>query len=143
ELVRAMLEHAWELGVRGGWVTGDEVYGRDGTLRRWLTQQGLASVVAVPASQHVWVLDGAARREATVAAVAAGLSARQWQRLSCGQGAKGPRVYDWGWVPIAGLIQAGWGHWLLVRRSLSDPADLAYYLVAAPLGTTLVQAVRV
>jgi SRSO17 transposase len=142
-LGRAMLAQAWELGVRGGWVTGDEVYGRDGALRRWLTQQDQASVLTVPSSEHVWVRDGDARREETVAAVAAELAAEAWQRLSCGDGAKGPRWYDWAWVPVTGLVKAGWGHWLLVRRSLADPTDLAYYLVAAPLATTLAQAVRV
>jgi SRSO17 transposase len=143
QLGQAMLAHAWSLGVRGGWVTGDEVYGRDGALRRWLTQQGQPSVLAVPSSEHVWVIDGDVRQEATVAAVAAGMAADAWQRLSCGDGAKGPRWYDWGWVRVAGLVRAAWGHWLLVRRSLSDPTALAYYLVAAPLEITLAQVVRV
>lgn len=143
QLGRAMLEHAWSLGVRGGWVTGDEVYGRDGVLRRWLTQQGQASVLAVPSSEHVWVIDADTRREATVVERAAGLAVEAWQRLSCGDGAKGPRWYDWAWIPVAGLVKSGWGHWLLVRRSLTAPHQLAFYLVAAPLGTTLGQAVRV
>ena len=143
DLGRAMLEQAWSVGMRGGWVTGDEVYGRDGALRRWLTQQGQPSVLTVPANQHVWVGDGSERQEQPVAEVAAGLAAGHWQRVSCGDGAKGPRLYDWAWVPVAGLVQTGWGHWLLIRRSLSDPSELAYYLVAAPLGATVEHAVRV
>lgn len=143
ELGRAMLAHAWEVGMRGGWVTADEQYGHDGVLRRWLTQQGMRSVLAVPSNEHVWVIGDEHRWEGTVSAVAAGLAAEAWQRISCGDGAKGPRWYDWAWVRVTGLVRAGWGHWLLVRRSLSDPSELAYYLVSGPETTTLAQAVRV
>ena len=143
QLGLAMLEHAWAVGIRGGWVTADAIYGHAGAVRRWLTQQGMRSVLAVPSNEHVWVLDGQERWEGTVSAVAATLPAEGWQRISCGDGAKGPRLYDWAWVQVSGLVTAGWGHWLLVRRSLSDPTDLAYYLVAGPVTTTLEQAVRV
>ncbi|GIJ34774.1 hypothetical protein Vse01_39220 [Micromonospora sediminimaris] len=27
------------------------------------------------------------------------------------------------------------GHWLLIRRSITDPTDLAYYLCLGPAGT--------
>ena len=143
DLGQAMLEHAWSVGIQGGWVTADEAYGHDGVFRRWLTQQGMRSVLAVPSNEHVWVLDGEERWEGTASAVAATVPAEGWQRISCGDGSKGPRLYDWAWVGVAGLVTAGWGHWLLVRRSLSDPADLAYYLVAGPTTTTVEQAVRV
>jgi SRSO17 transposase len=35
-LAKAMLERAFAAGVPAAWVTGDEVYGSDGGLRRWL-----------------------------------------------------------------------------------------------------------
>ena len=35
-LGRQMLERALAAGIPCGWVAGDEVYGRDGKLRRWL-----------------------------------------------------------------------------------------------------------
>jgi hypothetical protein len=34
-----MLERAFMAGVPAAWVTGDEVYGGDGKLRRWLVLQ--------------------------------------------------------------------------------------------------------
>ena len=41
----------------------------------------------------------------------------------------------------------GWpanvGFWLLARRSLSDPGELAYYVCCAPADTSLVTLVRV
>src|SRR3954471_22834551 len=41
-LARAMLERAFAAGVPAAWVTGDEVYGSDGGLRRWLEGGGRA-----------------------------------------------------------------------------------------------------
>jgi len=143
QLGRAMLAHAWELGIRAGWVTADEQYGHDGVFRRWLDQQRQASVLAVPSNERIWVIDGARRWETSVAQAAAGLAADAWQRLSGGAGSKGPRLYDWAWLAVTGLVVPDWGHWLLVRRSLYDPTELAYYLAGAPVGTTLEQAVRV
>jgi len=40
ELALLMLEHAWRQGVPGGWVTGDEVYGRDPLLTEALEAAG-------------------------------------------------------------------------------------------------------
>ena len=66
-----------------------------------------------------------------------------WQRLSAGEGAKGPRRYDWCWLPLMDPPVEGWKRWLLVRRSLSDPTDLAAYACFAPEGTPLSQLVQV
>lgn len=61
---------------------------------------------------------------------------QSWQRLSAGDGSKGPRLYDWAWTPLWRLQltpeEQAWGHWLLVRRSLDDPTESAYYVVFAP-----------
>jgi hypothetical protein len=66
-----------------------------------------------------------------------------WTRLSAGDGAKGPRWYHWRWLPLAEPLEPGWHRWLLVRRSLSEPADLTAYVVFAPQPTTLEEVVRV
>src|ERR687885_90475 len=60
-----------------------------------------------------------------------------------GEGAKGPRVYDWAWGRLAPAKEAGWEHWWLARRSLSDPSDVAYYFTFAPAATSLAQLVAV
>ena len=49
-----------------------------------------------------------------------------WQRVSAGEGSKGPRLYDWSRLPIRPWSEPAQGHWLLVR-SITDPNDLAYY----------------
>jgi SRSO17 transposase len=69
--------------------------------------------------------------------------ARAWKRLSAGHSSKGERLYDWTWIPPIAPMDAGWGRWLLVRRSLEDSTELAYYGVFAPRRTTQRQAVRV
>ena len=43
-----------------------------------------------------------------VDAWAAGVPPEGWQRLSAGEGAKGPRLYDWAYLPYRGGAPAGW-----------------------------------
>nr|NIN68046.1 IS701 family transposase [Anaerolineae bacterium]NIN98134.1 IS701 family transposase [Anaerolineae bacterium] len=64
-------------------------------------------------------------------------------RRSCGDGAKGPRTYDWACVPIRPLKEPGKGYWLLVRRSIEKPDELAYYVCYGPAQTTIEELVRV
>jgi SRSO17 transposase len=66
-----------------------------------------------------------------------------WHRLSAGAGAKGPRLYDWAFLPFRGAVPAEWGKGLLIRRSLGEKQELAFYLTSAPPGTTLADLVRV
>ena len=53
--------------------------------------------------------------------------AREWHRLSQSLGTKGERLFDWARLPIvqAGVVDGR--HWLVVRRCLDDPHELAYY----------------
>jgi SRSO17 transposase len=75
--------------------------------------------------------------------VIAELEASAWQRASCGDGAHGPRMYDWAAAPIRPLREAGRGHWLLARRSITDPEQIAYYICYGPVNATLAELVRV
>lgn len=125
ELARAMLAQAWQLGVPGRWVTGDAVYGSDPGLRRGIEQHPWGYVLAVRSPEPFWQAGTNGAHLTPVALVAAGLPEIAWQRLSAGDGAKGPRVYDWAWGESARLAPEDWVYGLLVRRSLSDPTDLA------------------
>jgi SRSO17 transposase len=138
-LAKAMLQHARAAGVPATWVTGDSVYGDDRRLRMWLEAQPWAYVLAVSGKEYVWLDD----RQRQVKTILATLPAEGWSRLSAGQGEKGPRWYDWCWLPLADPIEPKWRRWLLVRRSLSDPAELRAYVVFAPQDTTLEEVVRV
>ena len=132
-LAKAMLERAFAAGVPAAWVTGDEVYGGDGGLRRWLEGERRPYVLAVRANQHVW----SGFRQETVAALAKALPKRSWHKIAIAAGSKGPRRYAWAWLVINSDLGPTWRRWLLVRRSLDDTEDLAYYIAAGPRRTTL------
>ena len=142
QLAQAMLERAADGQVPAGWVTADEVYGGDARLRAWLEQRDLAYVLAVKATQPLWVADRQGPAELPACELVAGLPAQAWRRLSAGDGAKGPRVYDWARVALARPGWPGRGFWLLVRRRLAD-GELAFYACFGPARTTLIELVRV
>ena len=65
-----------------------------------------------------------------------------WHRLSAGDGAKGPRLYGWAYLPFNGGTD-GFACALLARRSIAKPDEVAFYPTHAPDGTTLAELVRV
>jgi SRSO17 transposase len=131
-LARAMLERAFAAGVPAAWVTGDEVYGT-WELRRWLEDEKRPYVLAVRANQYVW----SGPRQSTVAVLAKALPSRAWHKVTIAAGSKGPRRYAWGWLVINSDLGPAWRRWLLVRKSLDGPDDLAYYIAAGPGRTAL------
>jgi SRSO17 transposase len=139
QLAQRMLQRALDAGATAAWVTADEVYGGDGKLRLWLEGRGQAYVLAVKSDQRVW----GGFRQAKVSALAAEVPAGAWHRLSAGDGAKGPRLYDWAVTRVNCPEPEAFQRWLLVRRSTSDPTDLAYYLCGGPPRTALNELVRV
>jgi SRSO17 transposase len=162
----AMLAHAWARGVPMRWVTGDEVYGDAPRLRASIEAHDRWYVLAVSSTTPVWRerppvevptrpprgrprskvrLATAAPPATTVAAVVAGWPAGQWEPFSVADGEKGPRLYDWG---RARVIESRDGLpgpevWLLARRSVSEPTELAYYLALAPIDVSLRTVARV
>ena len=124
----AMLERARAAGVPFAWITGDSVYGADSAIRRWAERHRCGYVLAITSGQRLamrpvatWIED---------------LPDADWQRLSAGDGAKGPRLYDWACLPYNGAAP-GFACALLVRRSVAKPEEVAFYLTHAPGGTTL------
>ena len=73
----------------------------------------------------------------------AALPADAWTRLSAGEGSQGPRWYDWACLALPYAAASGKAHWLLARRSVSDPTKLAYYRVYGPAETPVTEMVRV
>ena len=131
-LAQAMLQRALRAGLHPAWVVGDEVYGRDEELRRFMESQTQRYVLEVASNTYAW------RGEARVTAgeVLKEVRETEWTRLSAGAGAKGPRLYDWARVQLnsPGRERA---RWFLFRRSLSDKTKVAHYLVHAPDTTSL------
>jgi SRSO17 transposase len=138
-----MIERALDAGVPARWVVGDSVYGGDGKLRRTLEERGQAYALAVKRTEQptTWPPYGPPGQVA-VADIAAVLKPDQWQRLSCGEGAQGERLYDWARVPVRPALRDDWAHAVVICRSISDPDEPTYYLVYAPTDTPLVEIVR-
>lgn len=124
-----------EAGVPCAWVTGDSVYGADPGLRRAVEDEGRGYVLAVTSAQPLgpkpvtdWLED---------------VPPRGWKRLSAGDGAKGPRWYDWAWLSYSSDTAQGWKKGLLIRRKLATPDRFTFYLTLAPEQATLADLVRV
>jgi SRSO17 transposase len=143
QLALALVERALDAGVPAAWVVADEVYGGDRKFRGPLEARGQAYVLAVRRNQAVstWPPYGPPAQR-TTADLAAAIPDDGWDRLSCGDGAQGPRVYDWAYVPLRPALRAGWVHAVLVRRHPQRPAELAFYLVYAPSEVALDEVVR-
>jgi SRSO17 transposase len=160
ELAVEMLEHAWTQGVPMAWVAGDEVYGDAPYMRDAISQAGKRYVLGVSCHTPVWRerppleepvagkqgrprskprLAEEAPSAETVAAVIASQPLDGWQRLTVSEGEKGPITYEWTRVRIVESRERlpGPDGWLLARRLLSDPTDMAYYLSNAPQSASL------
>jgi hypothetical protein len=66
-----------------------------------------------------------------------------WTQLNAGDGAKGPRWYDWRRLPLADPLDPHGHRWLLVRSRVNEPTELRAYVVFAPQATTLEEVVQV
>jgi SRSO17 transposase len=154
ELALAMLQNAVLEGMPGKWVAGDEVYGNSPTFRAGAAQVSLKYVLAVARTLTVWKGGGDKHRgrpslsfwpsedKGKLEWVARNLPARCWKKLTLRPGEKGPITYWWAAVRIR-LEPAGPEFWFLIRRSVSDRDDMAFYLSNAGPQTTLKTLARV
>ena len=144
ELAMDMLGGALDAGVPARWVTGDAVYGQYYKLRKALEDRGVFYVLAVPMNQRVIaktttrVAGGESRADELIAS----LPATAWRTRSAGQGSKGDRRYGWARARINGARDPDAEYWLLARRSLTDPTEIAYYLTHGPKRVALADLAR-
>ncbi len=128
-----------------GWVAADSAYGRDRNLRAALERRRIPYVMAVPVDETVHT-HGTGNLWVDAFAAAVPLL---FERRSCGAGAKGLRSYDWALAEVTwpggaeGGPRRGCLHLLLVRRSIADPTQIAYFAVHARAGTPIGEIVRV
>jgi SRSO17 transposase len=138
ELAWTMIERAVKTGVPFSWVAGDEVYGGNPGLRKKLEEHRIPYVMAVSCDAMITTAAGKKRADALAALVPGG----GWQRVSCADGSKGPRLYDWALVAMSSPQ-----HHLLVRRAL-QPNDkgileLAFFRCWSPCPVALAELVAV
>ncbi len=143
QLARVMIGRALAAHVPFGWVAGDTVYGNDRRLRWWLEEQEVPYVLAVKSNEPLWTDREGGSAQVAARRLAQGIPEEDWQRLSAGEGSKGPRLYDWGRVSLRPWSEPDQGYWLLVRCSITDPEDLAYYACFGASDTLLMELVRV
>jgi hypothetical protein len=93
-------------------------------LREFCEAAGIGYVFAVPVD-HQLTTSGRVRMRADQALAL--VEPEGWNRRSCGAGAKGRRCYDWAWIATDHPRR-----WLLIRRTISDPSELAYFCAYAP-----------
>ncbi len=138
ELAEKMIARAVKAEVPFSWVAGDEVYGGNPGLRSWLEGEGISYVMAVACSEMITTGAGRFRADKLTSLV----PASGWQRLSCADGSKGPRLYDWALIGTASPARQ-----LLARRSLTPgekgDLELAYFLCWSPRRVTLAELVAV
>jgi len=138
-----MIDRAMASGVPFSWVAADAVYGV-GDVEQALRRACKGYVLGVKSNHHFgsWsrtpAIGGMARD------IAQELEPAAWQRLSAGEGTKGPRLHDWAYLELADLdadeydeTKSGlWTRGLLIRRNISD-GDLAFFTTWCPAGTDI------
>ena len=137
-----LFTEAAEAGVPYGWIAGDGGYGQYREVRDWPTERSKRYVMAVPSSQPLARVHGVGQGRSGQAAVARADDllgrATRWERRSCGHGAKGERFYDWAFFSVTLPEEPpadGFAHTLMIRRSVTDASEVAYFLVHAPHAT--------
>lgn len=150
QIARKMIARALAAKVPFAFVAADSVYGV-GDIETALRKAGKGYVLGVAGNRvfHSWgkkQLTGG-----TAARIAQDLPKKAWKRLSAGQGTKGPRWHDWAYLDLADLdagqynntLKGEWTRGLLVRRSIADADDLAFFSTWCPKGTPIEKLVAV
>lgn len=142
-LARRMIERAIAAEVPFAWVAADTVYGV-GEIAMALRRAGKGYVLGVASDQMFNSWHRTPPISGTAAEIAATLKASAWQRLSAGEGTKGPRLHDWAYLALADLEaneygedRSGlWTRGLLIRRDLAD-GEMAFFTTWCPTGTSI------
>lgn len=145
-----MFIQAIEMGVPLRWITGDEVYGNWSILRDAVILYDLWYVFAVKKNLTVHQVTWKSGKKVLTDAQAVGeilqkLPERKWERFPAKIGTKGPILYDWARVRIQETREGEEGPegWLMFRRSIYDPTDVAFYLSNTPESVDLKTLARI
>jgi len=138
-----MIKRAVSAQVPFAWVVGDTVYGV-GEIEMLLRREGRGYVLGANATDQFNSWGRLPAMAGTAEGIAQSLDTAAWQRLSAGEGTKGPRLYDWVYLELADLEadefnpthRGTWTRGLLIRRNISDQS-LAYFSTWCPHGTSI------
>ena len=150
QIARKMIARAIAAKVPFSFVAADTVYGT-GDIVNLLRKAGKGYVLGA-AANHVFNTWG--KKEfvrGTAEEITQSLSKSAWRRLSSGEGTKGPRLHDWAYLELADLdvseysdtLTGPWTRGLLIRRSIANPTDLAFFSTWCPKGTAITKLVAI
>jgi len=147
-----MLRHAVsDLGFPGRWVVGDEVYGGS-VFRAEVAKLELKYVLAVSCTDTVKKVPGEfsgrplfsfwpEETSMSVDRIARNIPDRCWHSLVTKAGERAPIRYLWAAIRV--MIATAEEGWLLIRRSLSDRDEMAFYFSNAPAETSVKTLARI
>ncbi len=138
QLAEQMLSRAFDLGAKPTWVLGDEVYGKDTHLRFFLEEKRQPYVLAVASNQYISI----GFSQFSISKSLQKIEDKNWYRLSAGTGSKGQRLYDWAAFQINHPFEDDYQRWGLLRRSISNPKEVSFYLVFGSSKATLKEMVK-
>jgi len=149
QLAVSMIKRAVAANVPFAWVAADSVYGV-GDVEKALRRAGKGYVLGVNSNHAFLSWLGKPPVAGTAQQIAGAIDPSRWQRLSSGDGTKGPRQHDWVYCELADLdaneydiADAGlWTRGLLIRRNIADQ-ELAFFSTWCPAGTGIETLVKV
>jgi SRSO17 transposase len=150
QMARKMIARAIAAKVPFSFVAAETVYGT-GDIVNLLRKAGKGYVLGV-AANHVFNTWGKKQFvRGTAEEIAQSLSKSAWRRMSSGEGTKGPRLHDWAYLELADLnageysdtLTGPWTRGLLIRRSIADPAELAFFSTWCPKATPMAKLVAI
>lgn len=138
-----MIDRAIAADVPFSWVAADAVYGV-GDVEQALRRACKGYVLGVRSDHYFGSWSCMPTVGGKAQEIAQELEPGAWQRLSAGEGTKGPRFHDWAYLELADLdadeydeTRSGiWTRGLLIRRNISD-GDLAFFTTWCPAGTDI------
>jgi SRSO17 transposase len=150
QTARKMIARAIAAKVPFSFVAADTVYGT-GDIVNLLRKAGKGYVLGV-AANHVFNTWGKKQFvRGTAEEIAQSLSKSAWRRMPSGEGTKGPRLHDWAYLELADLdageysdtLSGPWTRGLLIRRSIADPAELAFFSTWCPKAMPMAKLVAI
>jgi SRSO17 transposase len=127
QMALEMIQNVTASKIPYSWVTGDCVYGDYTDIRMWLEENHKNYVLSVSGKSYVWM----GIEHKSVKSVIESLPEDDWFEMSCGNGSKGARMYDWQKVAINPGTTDGFERCLLVRRSKTAPNEVRAYICFA------------
>jgi SRSO17 transposase len=142
QLAGSLLQRAHDLGIRAGFVAGDEVYGGL-DLRRGIRGRGTGYVLAVRSNYRVTLPSG---RRLAVKDAARLAEPGMWQRMRTGSATKGAKDYHWAMIQVAPDDTPGGqdeGHASLLLRRHRYTGTVSYFLCWSPRPASLARLIAV